>query len=249
MIAGPGVFHGTGVDPVSDPAAFVAEADGFSSAATRMGVATAGVSKAVLRPEDRLGLRLSTRTTRRVRPTTDGERFPPQARAILAEVDAEPREGALRLEGRVRVDAPVIYGARVLAPCLGALHRAHPGPAVELHFADEVRDPIESGAGLAVRFGTRVPDRMIRRRLRTTRWWTAASPAHLMCAARLYGPKTSVVTGPSPTSTAPQGARIAGTLKAPPSIRRRACRWVTASRIGASCSADWGWGRTSRRGG
>ena len=115
MIAGPGVFHGTGVDPVSDPAAFVAEADGFSSAATRMGVATAGVSKAVLRPEDRLGLRLSTRTTRRVRPTTDGERFPPQARAILAEVDAEPREGALRLEGRVRVDAPVVRGAGVLA--------------------------------------------------------------------------------------------------------------------------------------
>ena len=127
-------------------------------------------------------MRLFTRTTRRVRLTAEGERFLPQARAILADVDAAEaalREGATRLEGRVRVDAPVVYGADMLAPCLGALHRAHPGLEVEMRLADEVRDPIESGADLAVRFGTRIPDGMIRRRLRTTRWWTVAAPAYL----------------------------------------------------------------------
>ena len=172
------------MDPISDYAAFVAvaEAGGFSAAAKRMGVTTAGVSKAVLRLEDRLGVRLFTRTTRRVRLTADGERFLPSARAILADVDAaeaDLREGAARLEGRVRVEMPVVYGTEVIAPRLGALHLAHAGLAVELRLSDEVHDPIETGADVAIRFGTAVPDGMIRRRLRATRWWTVAAPGYL----------------------------------------------------------------------
>lgn len=173
------------MDLISDYAAFIAVADagGFSAAAKRLGVTTAGTSKAVLRLEDRLGVRLFTRTTRRVRLTEEGAGFLVQARAILADVAAAEeglQNAAGRMVGRVRIDAPVVYAANTLAPKVAAFRSTHPDIEIELRLADEVRDPIETGADMAIRFGDAVPDGMIRRRLRTTRWWTVASPAYLL---------------------------------------------------------------------
>ena len=170
------------MDPIPDYAAFVAvaETNGFSAAAKRLGVTTAGTSKAVLRLEERLGVRLFTRTTRRVRLTAEGQRFLGPARTLLADVEAAEsalREAGGALEGRVRVDAPIVYGADTVAPLLAHLGAAHPGIEIGLRLADELRDPVEAGADVTVRFGDGAPDGMVRRRLRTTRWWTVASPA------------------------------------------------------------------------
>ena len=173
------------MDPISDYAAFIAVADAgsFSAAAKRLGLTTAGTSKAVLRLEDRLGVRLFARTTRRVRLTEEGAGFLVHARAITADVAAAEeglQNAAGRMVGRVRIDAPVVYVANTLVPKIAAFRSAHPDIEIDLRLADEVRDPIDTGADLAIRFGDVVPDGMIRRRLRTTRWWTVASPAYLL---------------------------------------------------------------------
>ena len=140
--------------------AAVAEAEGFSAAARRLGVSKSMVSAAVARLEHRLGVRLLQRTTRRLSLTEAGAAALPHAqRARVAAQDAEEAALSLRTtpRGTLKVNAPLSFGVLHLAPALGAFARAYPEVRVDLVLDDHMLDLVGGGFDLAIRIGN-LPD-------------------------------------------------------------------------------------------
>src|SRR5580704_4993234 len=91
----------------------VAERRSFAQAARELGITQSGVSNAISRLEERLGVRLLARTTRRVNVTEDGTAFLDHSRRILAQLEeAELVLSRSRLTpaGRLHIDMPVSFG-------------------------------------------------------------------------------------------------------------------------------------------
>src|SRR5215470_18972656 len=97
----------------------VAERRSFVRAAADLGVTQSGVSNAIKRLEQQLGVRLLARTTRRVSLTEDGAAFFERCRQILGELEEAElvlREARLKPVGRLRVDMPVSFGRLQVVP-------------------------------------------------------------------------------------------------------------------------------------
>ena len=109
------------MDQLDDYAVFVAvaETNGFSAAARRIGATTSGVSKSVNRLEDRLGVRLLTRTTRRVALTDEGARFYDRAREITEAISGRRGGCPQRIRGTTGPH-PHRPAGRLRAPVRGA---------------------------------------------------------------------------------------------------------------------------------
>jgi DNA-binding transcriptional LysR family regulator len=136
--------------------AAVAEAEGFSAAARRLGLSKSMVSTAVTRLEQRLGVRLLQRTTRRMSLTEAGHAALPHAqRVLLAARDAEEAATQCNLSPRgvLRVNAPMSFGLLHVMPSLGAFARINPEVQVDIVLDDRVLDLTEGGFDLAVRVG------------------------------------------------------------------------------------------------
>ncbi|MDE2281111.1 MAG: LysR family transcriptional regulator, partial [Xanthomonadaceae bacterium] len=98
--------------------AAVVEHGGFSAAGRALGMPKSRLSKRVAQLEDRLGVRLLQRTTRRFVVTEIGERFYAHCRAVLEEARAaQDAVDELRAEPRgvVRLSCPVSLTQTVLA--------------------------------------------------------------------------------------------------------------------------------------
>jgi LysR family transcriptional regulator, regulator for bpeEF and oprC len=171
------------MDQLNDLASFaaVAETKGFAAAARRLGVSTAGVSKSVIRLEERLKVRLFTRTTRRVALTPEGERFYARCRVILddlSEAENEITDATMALSGRIRIDMPIVYGERHVLPILAAFRTNNPRIELDIRMSDTFTDLIEEGVDLALRFGDMDDRRFVAKRLRPSRLVTCAAPAY-----------------------------------------------------------------------
>lgn len=144
--------------------AAVAEAEGFSAAARRLGVSKSMVSGAVARLEEHLGVRLLHRTTRRLSLTESGlAALPHVQRARIAAQDAE--EAAVSLltspRGLLKVNAPMSFGVLHVAPALGAFASEYPEVDVDLVLDDRVLDLVGGGFDLAIRIGTLVDSSLV----------------------------------------------------------------------------------------
>ncbi|WP_376093783.1 LysR substrate-binding domain-containing protein [Roseomonas sp. CCTCC AB2023176] len=142
----------------------VAEAGSFVAAASQLGLTPSGVGKAVSRLEARLGVRLFTRTTRRVALTEDGAVLRERCLRLLADLDAAEAEVDARrseISGPVRVGTPVAYGRIRVVPALAAFAAAHPGIRLDLRMSDRLSDPVEERLDLVVRIGE-LPDSSMR---------------------------------------------------------------------------------------
>ncbi len=111
------------MDATSDVRAFacVVERQSFSAAAASLGLTPSAVSKLVSRLEDRLGVRLLHRTTRRLGLTAEGEVYFARARQILADIEeAEAEVAKFRgsPRGCLHVNAGHAFGVQQLAPAL-----------------------------------------------------------------------------------------------------------------------------------
>ncbi|MGL4488366.1 MAG: LysR family transcriptional regulator [Rhizobiaceae bacterium] len=173
------------MNQLNDLACFVAVAEtlGFAPAARRLGASTAGVSKSVLRLEDRLKVRLFTRTTRRVALTEEGKTFYRRCRAILediAQAESEVLDTSQALQGRVRIDMPIVFGERHVVPVLAEFHALHPEIQLHIRLSDTFSDLIEEGIDLALRFGELDDRRFVAKQLGIQRLVTCASPAYLL---------------------------------------------------------------------
>jgi len=167
--------------------AFVAVHEGgsFSAAGVRLGVPRSTVSRAVASLEERLGVRLFHRTTRKVVATAAGQRLHARVAGSLVQVDAALDELVEHEEepaGRVRVTTTVDLGAMVVAEAAARFVARYPRVAVETRLGVGVVDLVKDGVDLALRV-TRAPladSDLAARRVGSVDLRLYASPAYLL---------------------------------------------------------------------
>lgn len=138
----------------------VAEAESFAGGARRLGMSPPAVTRAISALEERLGVRLLTRTTRIVRTTEAGMRYLEDARRIIADVDeADEAAAGINAEprGRLAITAPVLFGRMFVAPAIVEYLQRHPAVNVSALFLDRVVNLIEEGLDVGIRIGD-LPD-------------------------------------------------------------------------------------------
>jgi DNA-binding transcriptional LysR family regulator len=171
------------VDNLTEISIFVrvVESGSFSTAAEKLGLSRAAVSKSVSRLENRLGARLLHRTTRRLSLTEAGRALFSRGREALATIEeAQLEVGHLQGEprGTLRISGPVFFGVRYLAPVLAEFLSRYPAIEAEVELDDRVVDIIEEGFDVAIRI-TELPDSsLVTRRLARCRHVICASPEY-----------------------------------------------------------------------
>jgi DNA-binding transcriptional LysR family regulator len=158
------------------------ELGSFSAAADALQMSPQLVGKHVQVLEQRLGVRLLHRTTRRQSLTDFGHTFYERAKLILAEVDtAESLAAETRAvpSGRLRINAPVSFGMHTLAPRLPDYMKAFPQVAVELTLANRAVDLVDEGYDAVFRVGELPDSGLIARPLAPYRLVLCAAPAYL----------------------------------------------------------------------
>ncbi len=168
----------------TDMSAFVraVELGGFSLAARDLGLTPSAISKLVTRLEDRLGVRLLNRTTRRLALTPEGEAYFHRAQRILSDIsEAENEVAQFRVEprGLLRINVGTAFGMHQLAPALPDFLGRHPEVQVELTITDRVVDLIEEGADLGIRLGTLGDSSLVARPICQVERVVCAAPAYL----------------------------------------------------------------------
>ena len=132
--------------------------------------------------EARLGAPLLRRTTRRQSLTELGQLYYERCRTILAEVDATDalvHDLSTTLRGRLRISAPVTFGACSLAPVVLQFLEAHPGIEVELTLTDRYVDVVDEGYDAVLRLGPIGDTGLAARELVGHAQIACASPAYL----------------------------------------------------------------------
>ena len=160
----------------------VVEAGSFTKAAHTLGMSKAAVSRYVAELEERLGVRLLHRTTRKLSATTEGEIFHARCRELLDNLDEAEAEITSRsgeASGQLKVNVPVTFGLMHLAPLWPAFLALHPKLELDITLSDRVIDLVEDGFDLAVRIGQLPSSSLISRKLASTRLVLCASPEYL----------------------------------------------------------------------
>jgi DNA-binding transcriptional LysR family regulator len=150
----------------NDLAAFVvvAREESFTKAAVRLGVSQSALSQTIRGLEARLGMRLLTRTTRRVSPTAAGERLLKTAGPRFEEIQAELAalsEMRDRPTGKVRITAGEHAAVAVLAPALEKILLENPDVKVEIIVDYGLTDIVAERFDAGVRLGEQIAKDMI----------------------------------------------------------------------------------------
>lgn len=170
----------------------VAERGGFTAAAEALGISRAMVSKHVQDLEQHLGARLLNRTTRRISLTEAGRIYLERGAQLLADLaETEEAVGALHTEprGRLRVNAPMSFGALHLGEAIAGYLEAHQAVTIELTLNDRVVDLVEEGYDVAIRIAALNDSSLIARRLAPSRMVVCASPGYLARHGRPEAPQ------------------------------------------------------------
>lgn len=168
----------------------VVDTGSFSAAARQTNVGQPAVSKLIAQLEDRLGVRLITRTTRGLSPTEAGQRFYERARRALEEADEAElaARGAGRgLTGRLRISAATTFARLHVVPRLPEFLAAHPELDLEVIMDDRVIDMVEEGVDISLRMGELADSTATARKIAAGRRSLVATPAYL---ARAGVPQT-----------------------------------------------------------
>jgi DNA-binding transcriptional LysR family regulator len=160
----------------------VVDAGSFSLAARDMKIGQPAISKTIASLEERLGVRLLVRSTRRLTPTEAGVAFYERAlRAVTEadEADAAARGASASLEGRLRISAAVTFSRIHLVPRLAEFLDAHPRLELELVMDDRPRDLVAENIDAALRLGVLTDSSLRARKLAQSERLVVASPAYL----------------------------------------------------------------------
>jgi len=197
-------------DEIADLMAFVAVAEerSFTRAAARLGMAQSALSQIVRRTEERLGLRLLTRTTRSVVPTEAGEQLLSVLGPMLHDIDSTLASlGDLRdrPSGTIRITTVEHAAKTILLPAMRTLLKSHPDINVQLlidyGLTDVVSERFDAGVRLggemdkdmiAVRIGPDIPMAIVGAPEYLSRKGIPVSVAHLVDhqAINLYLPSS-----------------------------------------------------------
>jgi DNA-binding transcriptional LysR family regulator len=160
----------------------VVESASFAAAARHFDMSPAMVSKHVSTLEERLGVRLLNRTTRRVSATEVGQNYYERCLRILGEVeDAEQAAGDLQTapRGLLRVTTSVSFGAHRLAPAIADYLAAYPDVSIDIILHDNYVDLLDERIDLAIRLGQLSDSSLIARKLYAVEMIPCASPGYL----------------------------------------------------------------------
>ena len=170
----------------------VAEEESFAGGARRLGMSPPAVTRAIASLEERLGVKLLTRTTRFVRATDAGQRYLEHARRIIADAD-EADEAVAGVHaaprGQLSVTAPVLFGRMFVTPSIVEYLQRFPDMTLSAVFLDRVVNLLEEGMDVGVRIGE-LPDSSMK----------AISVGHVrrvVCAAPEYLKKNGVPRAPA----------------------------------------------------
>jgi DNA-binding transcriptional LysR family regulator len=160
----------------------VVEAGGFSAAAKRLEATPAAVSRRIKGLEQRLGVRLLQRTTRKIQLTEAGELYFREVRAMLADLRAVEQhldEVTGQATGQLRIAAPMSFGQRRLAPLLPQFALAHPKLSISLILEDRETDIVGEGFDLALRIAYPSDSSFVSRPITTIPRYLVASPDYI----------------------------------------------------------------------
>jgi LysR family transcriptional regulator for bpeEF and oprC len=173
----------------------VGERRSFVRAAAELGMGQSGVSNAINRLEDELGVQLLARTTRSVNLTEDGAAFLQRCRHILADLDEAQQvlsQARMQPAGRLRIDLPSSFGRLKVVPLLGAFRAAHPALKLAVTMTNRYVDLVEEAVDVAVRIGALQDSSLIARRLTQSQFRTVGSPGYFARHGRPRKPEDLV---------------------------------------------------------
>ncbi|MEJ7931589.1 LysR family transcriptional regulator [Ramlibacter sp. AN1015] len=173
----------------------VAARGSLSAAARAEGVAPALIGRRIDALEERLGVKLLVRTTRRLALTHEGSAFLEDCQRVLADLanaEASVSAGGVKASGHLRITAPAGFGRRHVAPLVPAFRQLHAEVSVSLNLSDRVVDLATEGYDCAVRVGDFPDSSLVSVRLAENRRLCVAAPEYL----RVHGtPRTPADLG------------------------------------------------------
>ena len=157
----------------------------LTAAALAEGVAPAVIGRRIDALEERLGVKLLVRTTRRITLTHEGAAFLEDCQRVLADMagaEAAVSAGGVRASGHLRITAPAGFGRRHVAPLVPLFLAEHPEVSVSLNLSDRIVDIVNEGYDCAIRVGGLPDSSLVRVRLADNRRLCVAAPAYLQRA-------------------------------------------------------------------
>jgi DNA-binding transcriptional LysR family regulator len=142
----------------------VAEERSFTRAAKRLNVSKSGLSHAIRRLEDEIGVRLLARTTRSVSPTDAGEQLLASLRPALADIRGKLTQISglqQRPVGRVRLLVPRLAAKAVVGPKLGQFVQNYPDVVLDITTDDSRVDLVAAGYDAGIQFGEYIAQDMV----------------------------------------------------------------------------------------
>lgn len=174
--------------------AAVAETGGFTAAAEQLGVAKAKVSVEVGRLEQRLGVSLFTRTTRRVTLTDAGQALLAECVPLLrgAQEAMGQLGGAAELAGPLRISTAVDHAVQSMSRAVAEFAALHPRVSIDVRASDRVTDLVKEGIDVAIRMGWLRDSSLRATRLGEFEQYVVASPAYVARAGMPRAPRDLV---------------------------------------------------------
>lgn len=172
------------MDPFAGIEVFVrvVETGSITAAAQALQTAKSSVSETVKALEERMGVRLLDRTTRRLRPTEAGAAFYARCRRLIEEAEnarAEAQASQGAPAGRIRIATPEAFPALYIVPSLPGFYRAYPGIEIELVEGASVSNMVEEGIDLAIRVVQSPEPNLVVRRIASMQVIVVAAPDYL----------------------------------------------------------------------
>ncbi len=170
----------------------VATKGSLTSAAQAEGVAPAVIGRRIDALEERLGVKLLVRTTRRITLTHEGSAFLEDCQRIVADIanaEASVSAGGVKASGHLRITAPAGFGRRHVAPLVPQFLALHQDVSLSLNLADRVVDIVNEGFDCAIRVGDLPDSSLVSVRLADNRRMCVATPAYLKRAGTPQHPQ------------------------------------------------------------
>ena len=168
----------------------VVETGSITKAAEQMNIAKSAVSKRLSLLEQKLGIKLINRTTRKSSITEAGQRYYQRSKLIVDEVDelnSQTSSSKRALEGTINIAVPLSFGLTHLTPALDLFLLQHTDLKLKINFSDQKIDIVEQGVDLAFRIGGLDNSTLQARKIAPIKHVLCASPEYLT----LHGePKT-----------------------------------------------------------
>lgn len=159
----------------------------LAATARELNLTPPAVSRRLSQLEERLGVRLLNRTTRRISLTGEGEVYFENAKRILSDIDDMERlvsSNRAAPKGLLRINAPLGFGRSYIGPAISAFIKRYPDVEVQLHLTDRPVSLPDDTIDISIRFGEIPDSRLVAKKIAVNRRLLVASPAYLRAAGK-----------------------------------------------------------------